>query len=444
MIKIYSMKINFFFFVSLILREINSISFYSRIKDETMNATVKDYDILFSITLINSEIKAPQDQKYGSFVYNSTGEVTDIFSQPEQKEKVKKAIKEKVEEFSEKYKTYLEKISDYSSLSIEELVTFITVDNSEVQDFVANLIKKVVQDSEVPTMDFSFENYNQSAYNSKGRTPTLGVLSGYFSVGKFGFGYMKKCRKYLSKLPLNKNINKLLPKPEEVSSFKAKFFPDKQKEVFYSSKIIPIYNFSKEQLETNLTLWKDICDEFIFDSLIDENFQKNYEYRKTFIDSLPKSILYFYSLRTGIDNYFQLAPFFTFMIEVFNSNILKDLKDEKYQNIPKNKAILIGVYDNIIAGIYQLFLYDGEISAFGEIDYTELANQLPSIKYGESIYFELIKEKNADTFYIQAKNSADEILFTLDTNNFSSLMDDILIEPQFIEENILRFCGDYY
>ena len=79
---------------------------------------------------------------------------------------------------------------------------------------------------------------------------------------------------YKNRIKNNRNIAKILPSSDIVDTLYDTFFKDESKHLFYSVKdpLSPVYNFSKSELQSNITLLKAISDNYLFNYINDNTF----------------------------------------------------------------------------------------------------------------------------------------------------------------------------
>ena len=122
-------------------------SFFSRIKDEQLNnlEIIKDdFTIIFSVCLIDSEIKKPPQSNIGTFIYNASKDApkTDILGHIYDQNLVDQAINEILTKTLNIYQSYYKgKLFDDNEQKIEEKITYVSVNSEESIDFMSKLIK---------------------------------------------------------------------------------------------------------------------------------------------------------------------------------------------------------------------------------------------------------------------------------------------------------------
>lgn len=435
-------------------------SFFSRIKDEQLNnlERIKDgFTIIFSVCLIDSEIKKPPQSNIGTFIYNASKDdpKTDILGHIYDQNLVDQAINEILTKTLNIYQSYYKgKLFDDNEQKIEEKITYVSVNSEESIDFMSKLIKQInnkfPSTSQITISNFDKDKFinDPSFYSSLNNLPKLSLLKDSYSVIDFGFDITKICSKYKNKINKNQNIYEMIPSDENVSSLMEKFFYDEDHIKFYSaaSPLVPCYIFSKTEIKSNITILKSITDNYLFDYTSDSTFQNTNKDIYPTIKELSRIISYEYLLSSDIHNYLQLSPFLNLLVELFNNTISKSLNTTKE---PDNKrvGVIFGVYDIVIEGIYRLFSYNGYEKEMNNKNICELDNsQCPFIQFGTSIYFDLIKENNSGNYYIifgEYFPEKDERKNTigLKLSDFSSLLNDILLFPDFDENFRKSYCN---
>ena len=124
-------------------------SFFSRIKDEQLNNLERikdDFTIIFSVCLIDSEIKKPPQSNIGTFIYNASKDApkTDILGHIYDQNLVDQAINEILTKTLNIYQSYYKgKLFDDNEQKIEEKITYVSVNSEESIDFMSKLIKQI-------------------------------------------------------------------------------------------------------------------------------------------------------------------------------------------------------------------------------------------------------------------------------------------------------------
>ena len=417
-----------------------------------MNKEIDSYDILFSIGLVNSEMNKPNQDNNGTYKYNATKEdqLTDIFEIEYNSNKVKEtqtnSINQLVSSYISRYKEYLTKDE---TITINQKISFISVKTDESISFMKELLRIIINElsgktttDTISQVDFDRDSFinNELIYNPKESIPKLSILDNSYRVLKFGFDISQDCNKYKNRIKNNRNISKILPSSDIVDTLYDTLFKDETKHLFYSVKdpLSPVYNFSKNELQSNITLLKAISDNYLFDYINDNTF--NPSLHDTF-NEIYNTIIYEHLLSSDLHNYLQLSPFFYLLIDLFNHQIglsLKEITDES-----KRLSVIFGVHDIVLAGIYRLFAYNGYSSVYqdelvcqGTI---ENIQKCPYIEYGSSIFFDLIK--GSDNNHYIMMNDGISSRFTVTISDFTKVMNDILVYPDFDEDFRNKNCN---
>lgn len=421
-------------------------------KLRAMNKEIDSYNILFSIGLVNSEMNKPNQDNNGTYKYNATKEdqLTDIFEIEYNSDKVKEtqtnSINQLVSSYISRYKEYLTKDD---TISINQKISFISVKTDESISFMKELLRIIINElsgktttDTISQVDFDRDSFinNELIYNPKESIPKLSILDNSYRVLKFGFDISQDCNKYKNRIKNNRNISKILPSSDIVDTLYDTLFKDETKHLFYSVKdpLSPVYNFSKNELQSNITLLKAISDNYLFDYINDNTF--NPSLHDTF-NEIYNTIIYEHLLSSDLHNYLQLSPFFYLLIDLFNHQIglsLKEITDES-----KRLSVIFGVHDIVLAGIYRLFAYNGYSSVYqdelvcqGTI---ENIQKCPYIEYGSSIFFDLIK--GSDNNHYIMMNDGISSRFTVTISDFTKVMNDILVYPDFDEDFRNKNCN---
>ena len=421
-------------------------------KLRAMNKEIYSYDILFSIGLVNSEMNKPNQDNNGTYKYNATKEdqLTDIFEIEYNSDKVKetqtKTINQLVSSYISRYKEYLTKDE---TITINQKISFISVKTDESISFMKELLRIIILElsgktttDTISQVDFDRDSFinNELIYNPKESIPKLSILDNSYRVLKFGFDISQDCNKYKNRIKNNRKISKILPSSDIVDILYDTFFKDESKHLFYSVKdhLSPVYNFSKNELQSNITLLKAISDNYLFDYINDNTF--NPSLHDTF-NEIYNTIIYEHLLSSDLHNYLQLSPFFYLLIDLFNHQIGLSLKESTDES--KRLSVIFGVHDIVLAGIYRLFAFNGYSSVYqdelvcqGTI---ENIQKCPYIEYGSSIFFDLIKGSDNNLYIMM--NDGISSRFTVTISDFTKVMNDILVYPDFDEDFRNKNCN---
>ena len=421
-------------------------------KLRAMNKEIDSYDILFSIGLVNSEMNKPNQDNNGTYKYNATEEaqLTDIFEIEYNNDKVKETqtetINQLVSNYLSRYKEYLTK---NDKVSINQKISFISVKTDDSISFMKELINKIMKElsektiiNTITQIDFDRDSFinNELIYNPTESMPKLSILDNSYRILKFGFDISQDCNKYKNRIKNNRNIAKILPSSDIVDTLYDTFFKDESKHLFYSVKdpLSPVYNFSKSELQSNITLLKAISDNYLFNYINDNTFNPSLY---STVHEIYNTITYEHLLSSDLHNYLQLSPFFYLLIDLFNHQIglsLKEITDDS-----KRLSVIFGVHDIVLAGLYRLFAYNGYSSVYqdelvcqGQI---EDIQKCPFIEYGSSIFFDLIKGSDGNHYIMMYDRLSSR--FTVSISDFTKVMKDILVYPDFNEDFRKNNCN---
>jgi hypothetical protein len=374
---------------------------------------------------------------------------------------------ESVKNLAEKIISFYKNNLTFLTLNDTSEIVFITNEKTSSLVFEKSLLTSLygaLSEYYIAEVPFSFESYNSTYFNPKNNISALSQTSqfipkvaqlqdDYISI-KMGFSFFKQCSKMLNYKRFSDSdgilIVELSQFSDVLSLWAEKFLKQNSKsnQTFYDVRGNSYFSdLSLEQLKENFTLTWVLTKTLLADLTRFKNEQEKMDILKKYLPdentdrlkSLYKFLSFKVILSSELYTYLMISPFMYFMIEKFNTRILNDKSTNSYYN----KLVHFTLDEISISAFYKIFNYESKKKNSDNNDLSYLESY-PFVSYDFSISFELWKDKTSESgdYYVVARENFSELpLFSVSVQNFSILLEMIMISPDFTLKERIFYCG---